>query len=102
MKITVEISKIFTGRTDKLKAASNIILEDGDGERLIIKNVRVVEGEHGLFMSLPSRRNVNGEYKEMCYPLSATLRKRMSKAVLSAYEHELKKTVENPDDIPPA
>ncbi|MBC8560760.1 SpoVG family protein [Fumia xinanensis] len=102
MKITVEISKLFTGRTDNLKAASNIILEDGDGERLIIKNVRVVKGEHGLFMSLPSRRNVNGEYKEMCYPLSATLRKRMSEAVLSAYDYELQKTAENPDDIPSA
>lgn len=102
MKITVEISKLFTGRTDNLKAASNIILEDGDGERLIIKNVRVVKGEHGLFMSLPSRRNVNGEYKEMCYPLSATLRKRMSEAVLSAYDYELQKTAENPDAIPSA
>lgn len=102
MKITVEISKLFTGRTDNLKAASNIVLEDGEGERFIIKNVRIVEGDHGLFMSLPSRRNVNGEYKEMCYPLSATLRKRMSEAVLSAYEHELQKTAENPDDIPSA
>lgn len=102
MKITVEISKLFTGRTDNLKAASNIVLEDGAGERFIIKNVRIVEGDHGLFMSLPSRRNINGEYREICYPLSAAFRSRMAEAVLSAYEHELQKSAENPDDTPSA
>ena len=85
MKVTVEISKIFKDRTDMLKAATNVILEDNEGERFVIKNVRVVDGEHGPFMSLPSRRNVNNEYKEICYPLSANLRKRMSESVLKAY-----------------
>ena len=86
MKVTVEISKIFKDRTDMLKAATNVILEDNEGERFVIKNVRVVDGEHGPFMSLPSRRNVNNEYKEICYPLSGNLRKRMSEAVLKAYQ----------------
>ena len=88
MKIIAEISNVFTGRADMLRAAANIILED-DTDRIIIKNVRVMDGEHGLFMALPARRNINGEYKEICYPLSNELRKRISEVVLSAYENNI-------------
>lgn len=89
MKVTAEVSRVFEDRSDMLKAATNIILED-DKDRFVIKNVRVIEGKSGLFMSLPARRNVKNEFKEICYPLSADLRKRMSEAVISAYEVALK------------
>lgn len=89
MKITAEVSRLFGDREDMLKAATNIILED-DKDRIVIKNVRVIEGKNGLFMSLPARRNVKNEFKEICYPLSADLRERMSAAVLAAYEQALK------------
>ena len=89
MKITAEVSRIFEDRSDMLKAATNIILED-DTDRIVIKNVRIIEGKNGLFMSLPARRNVKNEFKEICYPLSADLRKRMSDAVITAYKEALK------------
>ena len=89
MKITAEVSRIFEDRSDMLKAATNIILED-DKDRIVIKNVRIIECKNGLFMSLPARRNVKNEFKEICYPLSADLRKRMSDAVITAYKEALK------------
>lgn len=89
MKITAEVSRIFEDRSDMLKAATNIILED-DKDRIVIKNVRIIEDKNGLFMSLPARRNVKNEFKEICYPLSADLRKRMSDAVITAYKEALK------------
>lgn len=89
MKITAEVSRIFEDRSDMLKAATNIILED-DKDRIVIKNVRIIEGKNDLFMSLPARRNVKNEFKEICYPLSADLRKRMSDAVITAYKEALK------------
>ena len=89
MKITAEVSRIFEDRSDMLKAATNIILED-DKDRIVIKNVRIIEGKNGLFMSLPARRNVKNEFKEICYPLSADLRKCMSDAVITAYKEALK------------
>ena len=92
MKITVEIIRVFADRTDMLKAASNVILTDGEGDSLIIKNVRVIEGANGLFVSFPSRRNAGGEYREICYPVSPALRKRMSEAVLDAYEKAIQNT----------
>ena len=86
MKVTVEVYRILKDRTDQLKAVTNVILEDSEGDRFVIKNVRIMEGEHGLFVSLPSRRNVNNEYKEICYPLTGGLRKRMSEEALKAYQ----------------
>ena len=50
------------------------------------ENVRVVEGEKGLFVSLPSRRNVKGEWVEHCFPMTKELRAKLSAAVLEAYE----------------
>ena len=69
MRITVEVSRLFDDRKDLLKAATNVILED-DTDRIVIKNVRVIDGQKGLFMSLPARKNVKNEYKEICYPLT--------------------------------
>ena len=93
MKIKAEVSRIFENRNDMLKAATNIILEDGK-DSLVIKNVRIIEGKNGLFMSLPARRNVKNEFKEICYPLSADLRKRMSDAAITADSEALKNTAE--------
>ena len=102
MKITVEITKVFTERTDTLKAASNVILRDADGDCFIIKNVRVIEGANGPFMSLPSHRNIKGEYKEICYPVPQALRERMNVAVLTAYEKAKQYAGGSPSGLPPA
>ena len=53
MEFKAEIKKTFTG-PDKLRAVCSVVLDDC----FLVKNVRVVEGEKGLFVSLPSRRNV--------------------------------------------
>ena len=76
-----EIKKIFTG-PDKLRAVSSVDRDDS----CLVKNVRVVEGEKGLFVSLPSRRNVKGEWVEHCFPMTKELRAKLSAAVLEAYE----------------
>ena len=68
MKVTAEVSRLFGDRADMLKAATNIILED-DKDRIVIKNVRVIEGKNGLFMSLPARRNIKNEFRDK-YDLS--------------------------------
>lgn len=81
MEFTAEIKKRFDG-PDKLRAVCSIILDNC----FLVKNVRVVEGEKGLFVSLPSRRNVKGEWTEQCFPMTKELREKLSAAVLEAYE----------------
>lgn len=80
MEFKAEIKKTFTG-PDKLRAVCSVVLDDC----FLVKNVRVVEGEKGLFVSLPSRRNVKGEWVEHCFPMTKELRAKLSAAVLEAY-----------------
>ena len=67
---------------DKLRAVCSVFLD----ECFLVKNVRVVGGEKGLFVSRPSRRNVKGEWVEHCFPMTKELRAKLSAAVLEAYE----------------
>ena len=72
MEFKAEIKKTFTG-PDKLRAVCSVVLDDC----FLVKNVRVVEGEKGLFVSLPSRRNVKGEWVEHCFPMTKELRRKL-------------------------
>ena len=72
MEFRAEIKRTFTG-PDKLRAVCSVILDDC----FLVKNVRVVEGEKGLFVSLPSRRNVKGEWTEQCFPMTKELREKL-------------------------
>ena len=63
MEFKAEIKKTFTG-PDKLRAVCSVVLDDC----FLVKNVRVVEGEKGLFVSLPSRRNVKGRFSHFLHP----------------------------------
>ncbi len=81
MNIRAEIKRLFPERTDNLKAAASLVL-DGC---FVIKNVRVIQGENGLFMSLPARRNAGGDFKEICFPTTTELRAAMSDELFRAY-----------------
>lgn len=86
MKFKAEIKKVFTDQ-DKLKAVASVVLDDC----FVVKNVRVVDGAKGLFVSMPSRRTVNGEFSELCFPLTAELRRELSDTVLQAYREASEK-----------
>jgi stage V sporulation protein G len=80
MKVTAEIKKLFNG--GKVKAAASVTIED----IFVIRNVRLVEGVNGLFISMPSHRNSLGEYKSVCFPITNDFRLRIFDAVMDAYE----------------
>lgn len=84
MEFKAEIKKMFNG-PDKLRAVCSVILDDC----FLVKNVRVVEGEKGLFLSLPSRRNVKGEWTEQCFPMTKELREQLAAVVLDEYNRVL-------------
>ena len=84
MEFRAEIKRTLTG-PDKLRAVCSVILDDC----FLVKNVRVVEGEKGMFVSLPSRRNVRGEWTEQCFPMTKELREKLSAVVLAEYERTL-------------
>lgn len=54
-----------------------------------IRGIKLMEGSKGLFISMPSYKAGNGEYKDICFPCTAESRKEFDKAVIDAYEHAL-------------
>lgn len=53
-----------------------------------VRGVKVVQGEHGPFVSMPSYK-VGGEYKDVCYPFTKEFREQIDGAVMGAYQQEL-------------
>lgn len=54
-----------------------------------IRGIKLMEGSKGLFVSMPSYKAGNGEYKDICFPCTTESRKEFDQAVLNAYEQAL-------------
>lgn len=58
-----------------------------------VNGIRVVNSEKGLFVAMPQRRDGNGEYKDICFPVTADMRKQLNDTILGAYAAEKEKAV---------
>lgn len=81
MEITEVHVKRVNGET-KTKAVASIVI---DGV-FVVRDLRVIETEKGPFVSMPSRRAANGEFRDIAYPITAEAREMIQKVVLAAYE----------------
>ena len=78
-KIDVRINTIcLDGR---VRAFATITLEDC----FVVRNVKVIEADTGLFAAMPSYRLANGEYRDICFPITKELREQINSAVIKAY-----------------
>ncbi len=74
-------------RQGKMRAIVSITLDDN----FAIHDVRVIEGNNGLFVAMPSKRNPNGEFRDVAHPINANTRGEIQRAVLEAYSIEMEK-----------
>ncbi len=65
-----------------VKAYASVSL---DGE-FVVKGIKVLEGENGLWVSMPSRKNKDGSYQDIFHPTSREAREKIVNAVLDAYK----------------
>ncbi len=72
----------------KMRAIVSITLNDC----FAVHDVRVIEGSNGLFVAMPSKRNPNGEFRDIAHPINASTRGDIQDAVIEAYTAELEKT----------
>ena len=81
MEITdIRVRKInLEGR---MKAIVSVTFDDA----LVIHDVKVVEGDKGLFVAMPSKKMPDGEYKDIAHPISSQAREIIQTAVLKVYE----------------
>lgn len=79
MKITnVRVNKIDNGRC---KGVAQVVLDDC----FVIKNIRIIEGDYGLFVAFPSRPTAEGQYTDVCHPINQETRDMFSNAIIEEY-----------------
>ncbi len=81
--------KVFIRESNQLKAFVNIVIDDA----FIIRNIKVIEGDKGLFVAMPSRRVSSGEYRDIAHPINTETRQMLEEQILLAYKEELQKAL---------
>jgi stage V sporulation protein G len=67
---------------NKLKAVASITIN----QCFVIHDIKVIEGNEGYFIAMPSRKTPDGEYKDIAHPINTETRDRVKKAVLDEFE----------------
>ena len=81
MKITdVRVRKV--AKEGKMKAIVSITLDN----EFVIHDIKVIEGEKGLFIAMPSRRALDGEYRDIAHPINSATREGIQRIILEKYE----------------
>ena len=86
MKITdVRVKKV--GNEGKLRAYVSVTFDDS----FVVHNLKVIDGQSGIFVAMPSRKTTSGEFKDVAHPINSSFREILQKAVLEAYNKEKEK-----------
>ena len=83
MKVDVKIGSIRPEGSIKAMASVNL------NGCFAIRNVKVVDSSKGLFVAMPSYKAGNGEYKDICFPVTKEFREQLNQAVIGAYNQAL-------------
>lgn len=81
MNITdVRIRKI--GDDSKMKAVASITID----EEFVVHDIKVIEGQNGLFIAMPSKKMGEGDFRDIAHPLKSETRNQLKELILKAYE----------------
>ena len=82
LKITDVRIRLVTKEDSKLKAVASITID----ECFVVHDIKVIEGKEGFFISMPSKKTPDGEYRDIVHPNNTETREKIIEEVLKAYE----------------
>ena len=85
----VRVRKV--AKDGKMKAVVSITLDD----EFVVHDIKVIEGEKGLFIAMPSRKAADGEYRDIAHPINSETREKIQQIILDEYE---KAAAESPEE----
>ena len=89
MQITdIRIRKV--DKAGKMKAVVSITIDDA----FVVHDIKIIEGEKGLFIAMPSRKASDGEYRDIAHPINSGTREKIQKMILDKYDEVLSETAE--------
>ena len=84
MEVTdVRIRKIY--EEGKMKAIVSVTFND----QFVVHDIKIIDGENGLFIAMPSRKIGEGEFRDIAHPINSDTREMIQDAVFADYEREL-------------
>ena len=84
MQVTdVRVRKI--AKEGRMKAVVSITLD----EEFVVHDIKVIEGDKGLFIAMPSKRTADGEYKDIAHPINAEMRNLLQEAIVERFKQAL-------------
>ncbi len=94
MQITdVRVRKIT--KEGKMKAIVSITLDD----EFVVHDIKVIEGDKGLFIAMPSKKASDGEYRDIAHPINSSTRDSIQRTILDSYERALEIPDEGTEQI---
>ena len=79
---------------NKLKAVASLIID----ECFAIHDIKIISGNDGIFIAMPSRKTTEGDFKDIVHPINTETREMLKKIILDAYDVALKEFNENKDN----
>ena len=83
MKITSVTVRKIEKENSRMKGIASVLLDDC----FAVHDIRIIDGDNGLFIAMPSRPTSTGGYRDTAHPINAEPRQIFEKAILEAYEN---------------
>ena len=74
----------MVSKESKMKAVVSVTFDDC----FVVHDIKVIEGEKGLFIAMPSKKTPDGEYRDIAYPINSEMRNQLEKQILDVYNEE--------------
>jgi stage V sporulation protein G len=72
----------------KMKASVSITIDN----EFVVHDIKVIDGDRGMFIAMPSRKSGDGEYRDIAHPLNSETRNRLQDIIIDAYKKSLEET----------
>lgn len=82
MKITSVNVRKFSKEGSRMRGIASVLLDDS----FAVHDIRIIEGEKGLFIAMPSKKTPSGEYRDIAHPINPEVRSMFEEAIFKAYE----------------
>lgn len=83
----MEITSVTVRRIEKegsrMKGIASVLLDDS----FAVHDIRIIDGDNGLFIAMPSRKTATGDYRDIAHPINPDVRKKFQDAIIEAYNN---------------
>ena len=84
MKITSVNVRRIEKENSRMKGIASVLLDDS----FAVHDIRIIEGDNGLFIAMPSRKTATGGYKDIAHPINPEIRSMFEEEILNEYEKQ--------------